>query len=97
MEVTNYGKSATTLTAQIFKKIGEERARHNRWMAELGEEGLDIRPFTRGDAALAWQISPTKAGERIRELREVGLVRRVIADGKRMFSVVEGEGAGEAI
>lgn len=70
----------------FHQKISRERERHRRLLGLLAEEGLDISPFTRGDAATVWDMARNKAGEAILELREVGWVRKS-TDYSRCFEV----------
>ena len=66
--------------------------RYQKMLKALREEGLDIRPFTRGDAALAFQVPPVKAGNYLLELKELGFVRKMRAEGlPRMWCFVNRE------
>jgi len=50
-------------------------------VAALEEDIGNGVPFTRQEAARAWEVSADKATDRLRELREVGLVRKARAGG----------------
>ena len=71
------------VTEAIRAKVEREKQRHARWMETLTEEGYDVRPFSRRDAAKAWGCSPEESSDRLTELWEVGFIRRMRAEGFR--------------
>lgn len=70
----------TTLRA-MARKIEAMETRYQKMMRLLEEDGLLDRPFSRREAAMAWGVPPTKASDYLTELKELGLVRRMQAEG----------------
>jgi len=84
-------RSADSALKLLDRRIAVMETRYQTMLRVLREEGLDVRPFTRGDAALAFQVPPVKAGNYLLELKELGFVRKMTRDGlPKMWCFVEG-------
>ena len=86
-------RSADSALRMLDRRIASMETRYQKMMKVLREEGLDTRPFSRSDVALAFQVPVAKTGDYLLELKDLGLVRKMRAeDLPRMWCFVAWEG-----